>query len=217
MKRRPSSFIMVLAVLTLAGCAAHKASLLNPDDKAFSKRAPAHFYVLFVTTRGNLTMEVTRDWAPYGVDRFYNLVRYGYFDNSPVWRIRKGTWAQFGISGDPNISQAWRNKNIPDDPRKVENVRGTVAYAFKDPNGRTTQVFINLKDNRATHDQEPFVPFAKVVEGMEVADAWYDGYGERAGGGIRGGKQDVIFERGNEYWKKNFPLLDYIIRARIVK
>jgi homoserine O-acetyltransferase len=114
------------------------------------------------------------------------------------------------------VAQAWRTKTIPDDPWKgVTNKRGTVAYAFKDPNGRTTQVFINRKDNSATHDKEPFVVFGEVVEGMDVADTLYAEYGEDAGGGIRAGKQDPVFEGGNVYLKEKFPLLDYIKTARV--
>jgi len=119
-----------------------------------------------------------------------------------------------GIAGDPVIAQAWRAQNIPDDPRVLENTRGTVAFAFKEPNGRTTQVFINLADNRTTHDDEPFVPIARVVRGMDVADALYAGYGEKAGGGIRAGKQDPVFAKGNAYLRR-FPKLDYIKRASI--
>lgn len=192
-------------------------SLLNPDDPAFSTQAPAAFNVLLETSKGEILLEVKRAWSPNGVDRFYNLIRYGYYNNAPVFRIKAGTWAQFGVAGDPKTAQAWRNKTIPDDPRVESNVRGTVAYAFKDPNGRTTQVFINLRDNSATHDKEPFVPFARIIKGMEVADALYAEYGEKAGGGIRGGKQDSVFAGGNAYWKRNFPKLDYITRARIVK
>ena len=139
----------------------------------------------------------------------------GYYDQSAVFRIRAGMWAQFGINGDPKIAQAWRNRTIPDDPRKESNVRGSVAFAFKDPDGRTTQVFINLRDNSATHDKEPFVPIAKVIEGMDVVDALYSAYGETSGGGIRAGKQDPLFTGGNDFLKRQFPLLDYIIKATI--
>ena len=131
------------------------------------------------------------------------------------FRIRKGTWVQFGIDGDPAISKVWRNRTIPDDPRVESNVRGTIAYAFAVPNGRTTQVFINLQDNRQTHAPEPFVPFGRVVEAMDVADAPYSEYAETAGGGIRAGRQDPVFEGGNEYLTKNFPRLDYIVRATV--
>src|SRR5262249_43109627 len=115
------------------------------------------------------------------------------------------------------ISKTWRSQTIPDDPRKQSNLRGTIDYAFAVPNGRTTQLFINLRDNSATHDGEPFVPIGRVIQGMEVADALYSGYGESAGGGIRGGKQGPLFEEGNAYLIHKYPKLDYIKRATIVE
>src|SRR4051812_20542164 len=188
-------------------------------------QAPADYTVRLATTKGAIVIAVHRDWAPRGADRFHELVTSGYYDQAAVFRIRPGTWAQFGIAGDPKIAQAWRTKTIPDDPYKGHsNTRGTIAYAFKDPDGRTTQVFINLKDNSATHDlspqrpdEAPFIVFGEVVEGIEVADAWCSEYGEKAGGGIRAGHQAPVFEGGNAYLKKNFPLLDYIKRATIDK
>ena len=192
-----------------------RAALLKPDSPEMNGAAPAISRVRVETTKGVIRLELRREWAPHGVDRFYNLVRHGYYDNTAVFRIRAGLWAQFGINGDPTIAQVWRSRTIPDDPRVLSNVRGTVAFAFKDPHGRTTQVFINLRDNSVTHDKEPFVPIAKVIEGMEVADALYSDYGEQAGGGIRGGKQDPLFTGGNEYLQRNFPKLDYIIKATI--
>src|SRR5262245_37520513 len=189
--------------------------LLNPDTPEMQRRAPDVCRVVLDTSKGAMTLEMRREWSPHGVDRFYNLVRAGYYDDARIFRIRAGTWAQFGIAGDPAIAKAWRTRTIPDDPRRESNVRGTVAYAFKDPNGRTTQVFVNLRDNSETHDKEPFVPFAKVVEGMEAADAWFSEYGERAGGGIRGGKQDPVFDGGNTYLTANFPKLDYIKKATL--
>jgi peptidyl-prolyl cis-trans isomerase A (cyclophilin A) len=207
---------IVFIILFFPGCSPH-VNLLNTGDRAFSKQAPPLFHVLLETSKGDILLEVNRDWSPNGVDHFYNLVRTGYYDNNYVFRIRAATWAQFGIAGDPKIAQAWRKSSIPDDPRVLSNVRGTVAYAFKDPNGRTTQVFINLKDNSATHDKEPFVPFARVVKGMEVADSLYNGYGEKSGGGIRAGHQDSVFAGGNDYLSRNFPRLDKIRRAKILK
>jgi cyclophilin family peptidyl-prolyl cis-trans isomerase len=189
--------------------------LLNPDSPELQRRAPEVCRVVLDTSKGAMTLEMRRAWSPQGVDRFYNLVRAGYYDGARIFRIRAGTWAQFGINGDPAIAKAWRTRNIPDDPRKESNVRGTVAYAFKDPNGRTTQVFVNLRDNSETHDKEPFVPFAKVVAGMDVADRWYAEYGERAGGGIRAGKQDPVFDGGNAYLTREFPQLDYIRAATV--
>jgi cyclophilin family peptidyl-prolyl cis-trans isomerase len=180
--------------------------------------APVEFKVRLDTTKGAIVIDVHRNWAPNGVDRFYDLVTSGYYDNAAVFRIRKETWAQFGIAADPKVAQAWRTRTIPDDPwTGVSNTRGTIAYAFKDPNGRTTQVFINLKDNSATHDKEPFIVFGEVVQGMDVADSLYAEYGESAGGGIRAGKQAPVFEGGNQYLKENFPLLDYINKATVLR
>jgi peptidyl-prolyl cis-trans isomerase A (cyclophilin A) len=209
---------IVFIILFSPGCSPH-VNLLNTGDRAFSKQAPSLFHVLLETSKGDIVLEVHRDWSPNGVDRFYNLVRTGYYDSNYVFRIRAATWAQFGINGNPKVAQAWRRQTIPDDhdPRKESNTRGTVAYAFKDPNGRTTQVFINLKDNSATHDGEPFVPFARVIKGMDVADSLYNGYGEKAGGGIRAGHQDSVFAGGNDYLSRNFPRLDMIRRAKILK
>ncbi|PYS70157.1 MAG: peptidylprolyl isomerase [Acidobacteria bacterium] len=180
-----------------------------------NRRAPDIARVRLQTTRGVIRLELRRAWAPHGVDRFYNLVRHGYYDNTAVFRVLAGKWAQFGINGDPAIAQAWRTRTIPDDPRVERNVRGAVSFAFKESNGRTTQVFINLRDNSATHDREPFVPIGKVIEGMNVADGLCSDYGEQAGGGIRGGKQDPLFAGGNDYLKRNFPRLDYITKATI--
>ena len=210
---------LILLLVPLLGLTFQSESnvLLKPDSPEMNQRAPDVCHVRLQTTKGIVRMEMRREWAPIGVDRFYNLVRHGYYDQSAVFRIRAGTWAQFGINGDPKISQAWRTHTIQDEPRKESNVRGTVAFAFKDPNGRTTQLFINMRDNSETHDKEPFVPIAKVVEGMDVVDSLYSGYGETAGGGIRGGKQDPLFLEGNEYLRKNFPLLDYISKASIEK
>jgi len=179
--------------------------------------APVTYDVRLETTKGTVVIAVHRDWAPRGADRFRELVESGYYDDAAVFRIRKGTWAQFGIAGDPKVAQPWRTKTIADDPYVgVSNARGTVAFAFKDPNGRSTQVFVNLKDNSETHDREPFVVFGMVERGMDVLDALYAEYGESAGGGIRAGKQDPVFEGGNAYLRANFPLLDYIRTARIV-
>ena len=191
--------------------------LLKPDASTFKQRAPELFNVRLETSKGVILVEVHRAWSPLGVDRFYNLVRAGYYDQVRFHRVVAGKWAQFGINGNPQIAQAWRTQTLPDEPRQVSNERGTLAYAFAVPNGRTTQIFINLRDNTATHDKEPFEPFGKIVQGMDVVDALYAEYGETSGGGIRGGKQGPLFEGGNEWLKQNFPRLDYIIRATVVK
>jgi peptidyl-prolyl cis-trans isomerase A (cyclophilin A) len=209
--------VAAFVVATLLGLAPQgeptRERLKTPDDAEINRRAPAMYRVRLETTKGNMTFEVQREWSPHGADRFYNLVRHGYYDDSPFFRARAKTWIQFGISSDPAVSTIWRTRTIPDDPRRVSNARGTVSYAFKDPNGRTTQMFINLADNSATHDGEPFVPFARVSDGMDVADALYVEHGDRAGGGIRGGKQDILFTEGNAFLRKNFPGIDYITRT----
>src|SRR6185312_14530841 len=136
---------------------AYSASLLlNPSAPELNQRAPDVFNVRMDTSKGRIVVEVHRDWSPNGADRFYNLVRCGYYDGARFFRVRAGQWAQFGFNGDPRISKAWRKQTIPDDPRRESNVRGTLAFAFAVPNGRTTQVFINLQDNSKTHDPEPF-------------------------------------------------------------
>jgi cyclophilin family peptidyl-prolyl cis-trans isomerase len=190
---------------------------LNPDAPEMNRRAPERFLVRLETSKGDMLMDIHRDWSPHGVDRFYNLVRAGYYDDARFFRVREGRWAQFGINGDPRISNVWRERTIPDDLRKLSNTRGSVAFAFAVAKGRSTQVFINLTDNSATHDAEAFVPFAKVIQGMEVADALNAEYGESAGGGIRGGKQGPLFESGNDYLARNFPRLDFIRRATVLE
>jgi homoserine O-acetyltransferase len=217
------SFILLITVIAVAVGSpfaqrqnqANRALLLQPDKPEMNWRGPATFRVRLETTKGVIGIELHRSWSPHGVDRFYNLVAHGYYDNSALFRINAGKWAQFGINGDPKIAQTWRMRTIPDDPRVESNVRGAVFFAFKDPNGRTTQVVINLRDNSEAFDKEPFVPIGKVVEGMDVADALYSDYGEQSGGGIRAGKQDPLFKEGNDYLKRNFPRLDYIIKATI--
>ena len=197
--------------LSLPALAAAATLVLGTADQ----RAPDRFRVTLDTTRGAIAIDCVRAWAPLGADRFYTLVTSGYYDDSAFFRVVAGKWAQFGISGRPDVAKAWRQRAIPDDPFRESNVRGTVAFAFAAKDGRTTQVFINLVDNRATHDTEPFVPFGRIAVGMDVVDALYDGYGESALGGIRAGKQDPLFAGGNAYLKEHFPRLDYIKTARV--
>jgi homoserine O-acetyltransferase len=209
----------MLSVTVAAGCAHRhelapgQSLLLNPDAPEMNRPAPELFRVRLETSKGPMSLEIHRAWAPYGADRFYNLVTAGFYDEACFFRVIAGRWAQFGINGDPKVAQLWRSRAIPDDPRRESNVRGTIAYAFAVPNGRTTQLFINLRDNSATHDVLQFAPFGRVIEGMEVADVLNTEYGESSGGGIRGGKQEPLFEGGNEYLKTHFPRLDYITHA----
>jgi len=188
--------------------------LLHPDNPLFALPAPAVAVVHLDTTKGEVVIEVTRAWSPRGADRFIALVRHGYYDAARFFRINPGRWTQFGINGDPAVAKAWRERTIPDDPFVQTNVRGTVAFAFAVPNGRTTQIFFNLGDNSPTHDKEPFTPFGRVTRGMDVVDAFNAEYREGPGG-IRAGKQDAFFEGGNDWLLKQFPRLDYIRRAII--
>jgi cyclophilin family peptidyl-prolyl cis-trans isomerase len=207
--------IILLSCLVLLSCKHTSSLLVYPDAAEPNGRAPSVFDVCLETSKGEILIEVHRDWSPHGADRFYNLVRAGYYDDTRFFRVIRGRWAQFGINGDPKVSNAWRALTFPDDPRIESNARGTVAFAFSVPNGRTTQVFINLRDNRATHDAE-FVPFGRILKGIEVADSLNSEYDESAGGGIRGGKQGPLFEKGNSYLQKHFPRLDSIVRATVI-
>ena len=178
--------------------------------------APADFRVRLDTSRGPIVIQVHRDWAPNGADRFHELVTSGYFDDSRFFRVVKGQWAQFGVNGDPAVSKRWRPRTIPDDPRGQSNVRGMVAFAFAEPNARTTQVYIALKDLSDPQDAQGFVPFGRVVEGMDVADALNSEYGESAGGGIRAGRQQPLFDGGNAYLDREFPRLDRLLHAVVI-
>lgn len=175
------------------------------------------FHVKVETSAGEFVLEVHREWAPKGADRFEELVRAGYYDDSRFFRVVAGKWAQFGIAGKPEVSQVWRNRQIADDVLKQSNTRGFVAFSNTGPDTRATQVFINLGDNAARNDKEAgFAPFGKVVEGMDVVERLYSGYGENSGGGMRAGHQDKMFEEGNKWLDREFPKLDRLLRARIV-
>jgi peptidyl-prolyl cis-trans isomerase A (cyclophilin A) len=171
--------------------------------------------VRFETTKGPFVIEVHRDWAPRGADRFYNLVKLGYFDGVTFFRVIEDFMVQFGIHGDPQVSAVWRSAQIPDDPVKQSNTRGMVTYATAGPDTRTTQVFINYKDNSSL-DAQGFAPFGRVVEGMSVVDSLYSGYGEGAPRGA-GPRQDRAQAEGNTYFRSDFPRLDHIETAEIVQ
>jgi peptidyl-prolyl cis-trans isomerase A (cyclophilin A) len=181
-----------------------------------SAGAPEQFRAALETSKGRIVVEVHRAWAPNGADRFHELVTTGYFDDNRFFRVVKRQWAQFGINGDPAVATRWRSRTIPDDPPKQSNVRGMVAFAFAVPGGRTTQIYIALKDLSDPQDAQGFVPFGRVVEGMDVADALNTEYGETSGGGIRAGRQQRLFDGGNAYLDREFPRLDRLLRARVV-
>jgi cyclophilin family peptidyl-prolyl cis-trans isomerase len=189
--------------------------LLDSRHPVWRQAAPDSFRVAVETSQGTFVLEALRPWVPIGVDRFYNLVRSGFFDDSRFFRVRAGFISQFGIPGVPTIAAVWRHAEIPDDSVRRSNTRGLVSYAMTGPNTRTTQLFINLADNSRL-DAEGFAPIARVVEHMDVVDRLYAGYGESAGGGMRGGRQAPIFDGGNAYLDRAYPRLDRLIRATLL-
>ena len=181
------------------------AKLLNPDE--FKDIAPDQFNVIVKTTKGDVKIELHRDWAPNGVDRFYNLVKGGFFNDIALFRMVKGFVVQFGIHGSPLVSGAWREAIIKDDPVRETNAKGTLTFATAGRDTRTTQLFINLQDNKRL-DQMGFSPIGKIVEGMDVIENLNFEYGERP-------NQGRIQSQGNAYLKTQFPNLDYIVSMTI--
>ncbi|HEY4907597.1 MAG TPA: peptidylprolyl isomerase [Candidatus Acidoferrum sp.] len=196
-----------------AGTATHPATydraLLHPA--LLKDKAPDVYVVKFVTTRGDFTVTVTRAWAPLGADRFYNLVKHHFYDNAVVFRAVPNFVTQFGISSYPAVSTAWKKTEIKDDPVTQSNKKGAIVFATAGPNTRTTQVFINLKDN-AFLDKTGFAPFGTVdAGGMNIVEMFYDQYGDSAGI-----DQDQIEKTGKPYLDKSFPKLDVIKSATII-
>jgi peptidyl-prolyl cis-trans isomerase A (cyclophilin A) len=187
--------------------------VLLPPNKA-TERAPDVFRVRFATTKGDFVLEVRRAWAPNGADRFYNLVKMGYFDNIAFFRAISGFMVQFGIHGSPDVNAQWKDAVIPDDPVSQSNKRGFITFATAGPNTRTTQLFINYGNNTML-DGQGFSPFGRVVEGMEIVESLYQGYGEGAPQGM-GPDQGRVQAEGNVYLKRDFPKLDYVSIARLI-
>lgn len=184
-------------------------SLMNPDS--LRAKAPDNFKVQFATTKGDVTIEVHRDWAPLGADRFYNLVKNGFFTNAAFFRVvtqPRPFVVQFGLNANPAINGVWQHANIKDDPVKESNKRGNIVFATAGPNTRTTQLFINLSDN-AFLDSMGFAPFGTVTEGMNLVDMIYSGYGERP-------DQGRLTTEGKAYIDKNFPQMDSIKTAKVL-
>lgn len=192
----------------LAAFSNHPAML---DPSKATEQAPETFKAQFDTTKGKIVFDCTRSWAPNGVDRFYNLVKIGFFDDVALFRVAKGFVVQWGIHGDPKVSAAWRNANLKPDQPKQSNTRGMLTYAMAQrPDTRSTQVFINYGNN-ANLDSMGFAPICKVAEGMDVADSFYSAYGEAVTD-----EQGPIQMQGNAYLKEKWPNLDYIKTAIIV-
>ena len=213
-----------LVLLAVAGACAPRfrpAPLTDPADQRFAVIAPDSFDVEMVTTKGPMTIRVRRHWAPLGADRFYALVRNHYFDSVAFHRTIRNFVAQFGIHGDTAVSRAWRGKSILDDPVKVVNQKGTLSYARGGPNSRSVQLFFNTVDNTPrldTLNTFGFPPIGQVIRGLSVLDSlnWEYG-GTRPGGILPGPSQDSLSRQGNAYLRRNFPRLDYILKARVVR
>jgi peptidyl-prolyl cis-trans isomerase A (cyclophilin A) len=209
---------VALAVMVTSGLAAQAdpakvAKLRKPE--ALAEQAPATYKANIDTSKGTFVITVHRDWAPNGADRFYNLVKNGFYDDVRFFRVIPGFMAQFGIHGDPSVASAWRPAQIKDDPVKQSNKRGFVTFATAGPNTRTTQLFVNFGDNVGL-DKQGFAPFGEVTTGMDVVDKIYSGYGEGAPRG-KGPDQGRTQGEGNAYLTKEFPRLDYIKAATIGK
>jgi len=215
--------LLLLAALAWPVCASAQNNtppqdiLMHPEHRRWGERSPDRYHAAFETSRGRFVIEVHRAWSPHGADRFYNLVRNGYYDDARFHRVLPSYIVQWGIHGDPRINRIWRDRKIPDDsvPQLNSNTRGFIGFAMTGPNDRATQVYINLRDN-SRNDGQGLVPFGRVIEGMTVVDSLYSGYGPNSGDGVRQGKQRPLEEGGNPYLQQHFPRLDYITRARIV-
>jgi peptidyl-prolyl cis-trans isomerase A (cyclophilin A) len=183
------------------------------DPSSLNEKAPDVYKAKFDTSKGTFVIEVHRDWSPNGADRFYNLMKNGFFNDARFFRVIDGFMVQFGISGNPDLSAVWREARIPDDPVKQSNTRGMVSFATAGPGTRTTQVFINFGDNTGL-DGQGFSPFGQVVSGMDVVDSFFKGYGEGAPRG-QGPDQGRVQTEGNAYLMTDFPKLDYVKKATI--
>ena len=189
-----------------------ESALTDPGE--VTDRAPDEYRVEFQTTAGTIVIDIHRDWSPHGADRLFNLVRIGFFEDVAFFRVIDDFMAQFGLHGDPDVNQAWLQATIPDDDVTRSNERGKLTFATSGPDSRSTQLFINLNDNSRL-DQMGFSPVGEVVEGMEVAEALYSGYGESAPQG-QGPMQDRLRREGNAYLRDEFEDLDYITEAAVV-
>ena len=202
---------MLVSITAATPAFSQAGNLANPA--ALNEPAPATYKVKLDTSKGAFVVDVRRDWAPNGADRFYNLVKNGYYDNVRFFRVLFGFMAQFGIHGDPNVSAVWREARIKDDPVKQSNKRGFITYAMAGPDTRTSQVFINFGDNAAL-DGQGFSPFGQVVSGMNIVDALNAEYGEGAPRG-RGPDQGRLQMEGNAYLQKDYPRMDFVKKATI--
>ena len=202
------------ACLALTACSPSGDAQKNAKPAAKADVVPAVYNVVLDTSKGPVTIEVHRDWAPHGADHFYTLVKTGFYDGARFFRVVRDFVVQFGISGDPAKDRLWANANILDDPVQESNVKGAVSYAKEGPNTRSTQLFINLKDNGRLLDKTGFAPIGRITSGMDVVESLYKFYGEMAPRG-QGPDATKILTEGNAYLDGKFPRLDYIKKATI--
>lgn len=203
---------LAAACLTVAGCGGPPSKTETSPAKR-EEKVPEQYKVRFDTSKGPVQIQVVREFAPRGADRFYELVKSGFFDEARFFRVVPKFVVQFGLNKDPKLNELWRQMEIRDDPVKIPNRKGTITFASRGPGTRTTQVFINLADNR-TLDSTGFAPFGRVIEGMDNVEKFYSGYGESMPRG-NGPDQNLIQGMGNEYLERSFPRLDYIKTARV--
>ena len=201
------------ACLMLFACSPPNESRKAEAPAAKDEPPPEVFRVNLATSKGPVEIEVRRAWAPHGADHFYDLVKTGFYDGNRFFRVVRNFVVQFGISGDPRINRLWSTANLPDDPVKLSNAKGTLTYAHLGPNSRSTQLFINLKDNKSL-DKQGFAPIGKVISGMETVERFYSSYGEMAPRG-QGPDPSQIEVEGNAYLADHFARLDYIHKATI--
>ena len=199
--------LVFLSVLLAAAAA--------PTPEALKEKAPDTFYAKFETTKGAFVVQVNRAWAPNGADRFYNLVKSGFYDGQRFYRVVKGFVVQWGIPGDPALASSWAGARIADDSVQEKNATGTITFAKSGPNTRTTQVFINLADNQKQLDKSGFAPFGLIVDGMDVVKKLHGGYGDMVSQGGRGVDVGTLYQQGNAYLDRDFPKLDKIVKASI--
>ena len=207
--------LVTAACVVLAGCSPSEPPAKKEAAAPAKKQtAPDVFTVNLDTSKGPVAIEVHREWAPIGADQFYSLVKTGFYDGDRFFRVVRNFVVQFGINGDPKVNRLWSNANLPDDPVTQHNRRSMVTFATARPNTRSTQVFINLKDNSASLDNSGFAPFGKVTSGMDVVDSFYSSYGDMAPRG-QGPDARQIEVDGDGYLAGHFPRLDYIKKATI--
>ncbi|HTS30590.1 MAG TPA: peptidylprolyl isomerase [Bryobacteraceae bacterium] len=222
MHRRCRILWIAPALLALIGCSSSDEAKKEETKKEIAatpappkqEQAPDVFKINLDTSKGLIVIEMHRDWAPLGVDHLHSLVKMGFYDGCYFFRYVRNFIVQFGINGDPKLNNQWKNVNLLDDPVKQSNVRGTLTYATAGPRTRSTQLFINLRNNEGL-DQQGFAPLGKVIKGMDVVDSLYSAYGDMPAMGGAGPDPSMIESQGNQYLTEHFPRLDHIKKATI--